>query len=643
MKISKVSTVFSVLLVGILLISIVGSVSATPKDSVRVWVTYQSGRKAEVAQQLAKANASVHYDFPELEAYVVTLPAAALNGFLNNPFVVDVEEDPARYPIEPVAVALEPGPADTVDANGQVIPWGIDAVQARDIWDADRDAVVDEGAPTGAGIKVCIIDTGFYTGHEDFAGVASAGTSQVDNEWFTDGYGHGTHVAGTITAVNNSLGVVGVNPGDVDLFIVKIFANDGSWVTGASDLVAGIYACRDNGADVISMSLGGTKSNRTEMKAFDSLYAGGILHIAAAGNEQVETPYATSYPAGYASVVSVAAVDSAYSIADFSLQNADVELAAPGVGVLSTLPYLETNDLTVGGVSYPAYHIENAAYGTASGTLVDGGLCTSTGSWSGNVVLCQRGTNTFAEKVMNVQNSGGVGAIIYNNVAGDFLATLGDVTSAIPAVSISLDLGAYLAANNIGDTAAITCALEKPGSGYEAWNGTSMATPHVSGVAALIWSANPTWSNVQIREAMTSTALDLGADGRDSVFGFGLVQAKAALDSLGGSQPPDETQLNVALSSPVSGSTYANGQSVIISGTVSAEGVPVEGATVKAVITFPNNKTATLTGTTTAEGTFSLKYKINTRKTGTGTFTLLVSAEKVGFIPGTASVTFLVK
>ncbi|MGD9404647.1 MAG: S8 family serine peptidase, partial [Anaerolineae bacterium] len=71
-----------------------------------------------------------------------------------------------------------------------------------------------------------------------------------------------------------------------------------------------------------------------------------------------------------------------------------------------------------------------------------------------------------------------------------------------------------------------------PASGYEAWGGTSMATPHVSGVAALLWSANPELTNVQIREAMDMTALDLGDPGRDVHYGYGLVQAYDALDYL---------------------------------------------------------------------------------------------------------------
>ena len=633
-------------LIVMMLFIAVTPVTAAPKDTVRVWVSYQSGKKAEVFQALDKAKAQVHYDFPELEAYVVTLPEAALNGILHNPFVTDVEEDAVRYAIDPVQVAVAPGPDDTVDVNGQVVPWGIDAVQAREVWDANGDAVVDEGAPDGSGITVCIIDTGYYAGHEDLMDTAT-GLSQVDDNYLRDGAGHGSHVAGTISALNNSIGVVGVTPGTVNLTIVKIFNDDGVW-TSASNLVNAIYTCRDNGADVISMSLGGSSSNRKEQRAFDTLYAGGILSIAAAGNEQVEYPGAYEYPASYSSVVSVAAVDSALNVADFSQQNDQVEIAAPGVGVLSTIPYIDTNIVNVAGLDYSANHIEFSALGTASGALVNGGLCTSTGAWAGQVVLCQRGDISFYDKVMNVQNSGGAAAVIYNNEPGNFLGTLGDgASSTIIGVSLSQEDGQYLVANQLGTVATITSTHDWPASGYEAWDGTSMATPHVAAVAALVWSANPSWTNVEIREALNASAVDLGAAGRDTTFGYGLVQAAAALDYLGGVTPPPPPPptgtLSVSIDSPAPTDVFANRAKVAIKVSVTDGGNAVSGAAVSVVVTGATGVSTSFSGTTGSDGLVSFSFKVNTGLYGKGTYTINATATMDGYDPGSATGSFIVQ
>jgi serine protease len=88
----------------------------------------------------------------------------------------------------------------------------------------------------------------------------------------------------------------------------------------------------------------------------------------------------------------------------------------------------------------------------------------------------------------------------------------------------------------VGQSATVTTG---PGN-YSFFDGTSMATPHVSGVAALVWSHNTAWTNQQIRDALAATAEDLGAAGRDDTYGWGLVQARAALDYLtgGGTEPP---------------------------------------------------------------------------------------------------------
>jgi subtilisin family serine protease len=146
---------------------------------------------------------------------------------------------------------------------------------------------------------------------------------------------------------------------------------------------------------------------------------------------------------------------------------------------------------------------------------------------AGKVCLISRGAIDFATKVMNCQNSGGVGAVVYNNVAGGFGGTMGTTVSTIPSVTASDTEGAQMK-GQLGQSATVAV---KPYS-YAYFDGTSMATPHVSAVAALVWSYTPTCTGAQIRASLNKSAMDLGPAGRDTKFGWGLVQAKAAKDRI---------------------------------------------------------------------------------------------------------------
>lgn len=469
--------------------------SATATE--RVIVSFKPG--ADRAKIIAAAGGKEVLSIHGMNASAVELPVRAIDGLSKAPGVDYVEQDAPRFMM------------------AQSTPWGIDKVQAPLVWSAGS---------TGAGRKICIIDSGLYTAHEDHqSGKAITG---YPTGWNTDKCHHGTHVAGTIAAVNNTTGVVGVLPNGVDLFIVKVFGDDCSW-SYSSTLADAANRCVSAGANVISMSLGGGTKSRTEETAFNNAWSAGLISVAAAGNGGNSQ---MSYPASYASVISVAATDSNNTVASFSQYNSAVDIAAPGVGVLSTVGALDANTLAVGGTTYSGGHIEGAARGSVSGTLVDGGLCDTVGAWSGKVVLCQRGTIDFNTKVTNVKNGGGLAAAIYNNASGGFSGTLGTgVTSTIPAISLSQEDGnAIKAAGGIGQSATETSTYTEPASGYEFYDGTSMATPHVSAVAALVWSANPSWTNTQVRAALENSALDLGAAGRDNFYGYGLVQAQAALN-----------------------------------------------------------------------------------------------------------------
>eukprot|EP01034_Spumella_vulgaris_P030107 gene30107-37268_t len=295
----------------------------------------------------------------------------------------------------------------------------------------------------------------------------------------------------------------------------------------AGDITRAAHKCGDAGANIISMSLGGEVPSRGEERAFNALAQRGVLSIAAAGNDGNN---AQSYPAGYASVMSVAALDQNKQIADFSQFTPKVEIAAPGVQVLSTVPMGQgrVSSLKVGATTYAPGSMDGTPAGAVTAPLAAFGLGDQLNpAVAGKVCLIARGSITFGEKVANCQASGGVGAVVYNNAPEGFSGTLGGVATTIPSVTASGAEGAALQ-NQLGQSATIDIKAVN----YALFDGTSMATPHVSAVAALVWSYFPSCTAAQIRSTLDKSAQDLGAPGRDVYYGYGLVQAKAAYDRI---------------------------------------------------------------------------------------------------------------
>ncbi|HYD81006.1 MAG TPA: S8 family serine peptidase [Paucimonas sp.] len=504
--------------------------TASAEESKRVIVAFKAGASANAKAAVARARGQIKREISGVNAIAAEVPVSSIAALQSDANVDYVEEDVLRYLPEMETTSDEMSTELSTAANpasdksffsGQRIPYGIAMVQA--------DQLPNGGAKAG-NRKICIIDSGYDGKHEDLnhGGTVTGEYDSGTGWWYTDENSHGTHVAGTVAALNNpGTGVVGVIPTQqLRLHIVKVFGKDG-WAY-SSELSDAANKCAAAGANVISMSLSGPSPSATEQQVFDALYAKGILSVAAASNQGTTN---VRYPAGYASVISVGALDQNKQWATFSNYNDKVELSAPGVGVLSTIPMNTGVEslLSVGGVSYAPGAMTGSPLGAVTAPLADFGLGTAVNpAMAGKVCLISRGVIPFSTKVLNCQNSGGVAAIVYNNNnGGSFGGTLGGVATTIPSVTASAAEGAAMLAQ-VGQNATVTV---RPTS-YAFFNGTSMATPHVSAVAALVWSYYPMCTAAQIRNTLVKSAMDLGDPGRDPKFGHGMVQAKAAYDRL---------------------------------------------------------------------------------------------------------------
>ena len=445
-----------------------------------------------------------------------------------NSSVASAEPDPRRYPL------------------AQHTPYGFNNVQAGSVSDSNA-----------GNRKVCVIDSGYALNHEDLSGNLHAGTNGLAGNWNTTSGSHGTHVAGTIAAMNNSVGMKGIMPNQkVNLHIIKVFNAQG--FTYASGLVGAVNDCVSAGSHVVNMSLGGGAPSNAERNGMQSALDNGVLLVAAAGNDGASTH---SYPASYDAVVSVAAVDQDNFHANFSQDTNQVEISGPGESVYSTVD----GDGRVASITYGSTTLENYEVwpslrvirnpndptrlalgeinanfsGSLAACTLSGGSY-SCGDMTNKVCVVERNgnenprTNTYPDlnAVKACQDAGAVGAIIYSNATRPSLKSnqVRDLNSVIniPSVAVNRTLGQQLVAA-AGTTANVNFASD---ANYALYDGTSMASPHVAGAVALAWSTKPTCTATQVRSAMQATALDIGAAGRDNQTGHGLVQVQALANKL---------------------------------------------------------------------------------------------------------------
>lgn len=252
--------------------------------------------------------------------------------------------------------------------------WGLSKIGASGAWD------ITKGAP---GIKIAILDTGIDDEHEDVSSKVVLSRNFTDSPTNDDIDGHGTHCAGIAAAItDNEIGVAGLGF-NCSLMDYKVLCDEGwgyyDWI--AKDI---IYAAID-GAKVISMSLGGYWPSLTLRNAVAYAWSRGAVITAAAGNDGVT--YA-SYPAYYDRCIAVAATDQDDNKAWFSNYGNWVDVAAPGVDILSTYPdnlyyYGDGTSMSTPFVAGLAGLLWNTSYGTSNSSVRNRieSTCVKVGSW----------------------------------------------------------------------------------------------------------------------------------------------------------------------------------------------------------------------------------------------------------------------
>jgi len=529
--------------------------------------TQSVGTLSVQAQALAiqAAGGTLTSQYADLNAAAVNLTPAALAALKANPNVEYVEPDYLRH-----AYGTRSG---QTDAPGEKTTRtiGTQAVSAQAVrWTASGETTWGDTALrvptlrtnnyTGSGVAVCVGDTGIDGNHPEFARKLKGYQNFTSDANRTSAYSlndvshHGTHVSGTIYAQYGAgTGAAGLQPGEdtngvggvatgANLYMARVLGDSGSG--SSSGIINGVNWCvsqlKSKGGTeahvVISLSLGGGSASQTEQRAYTAAYNAGALVVAATGNDGA----AVSYPAAYTNVLAVGAIDDNGVVASFSNFGSKVALVGPGVHVLSSVPLGQGSAASASAVNVPAFTdvsgADKSGKGTFTGSIVkagDGtgtaganqfcGTSTRNAALSGNIALIARGTCSFEEKVANAVASGAKGVMVYNNAAGPLGMSLTN-TYTVPVVGLTQTDGqATLAKLPTTGTVAITSA------DYEYFDGTSMATPHVSAAAAVVWAAKPTLTPATLTTLLQNTATDLGTAGKDNSYGYGLVDPYKAI------------------------------------------------------------------------------------------------------------------
>jgi subtilisin family serine protease len=370
---------------------------------------------------------------------------------------------------------------------------------------------------------------------------------------------HGTHVSGTIAAGKNNpvdYAVKGVAP-DVDLYAYKVLGPYGSGTT--EGVLAGIDKAVHDDMDVINLSLGASINDPLypTSVAINNAMLSGVVSVVAAGNAGPNEK-TLGAPGASAFGITVGASDAAISIPTFSATSGDKSFES-----IKLLGKNFSDDLTsYEGLTFPIVY---AGLGKPEELT----------NVSGKIALIERGELTFDAKILNAKNAGAAAVIIFNNVDGEVPAYLGESIKYIPAFQLSKTDGEYLKGQTTltfnqlasvkteGDSLAdfssrgpvnsnydIKPDLTAPGvsifstypefvnnpadgedysSAYARISGTSMATPHIAGVAALMLQQNPDMDPFAVKTALMNTSDDLKNDYSVFEVGAGRVDAYQAV------------------------------------------------------------------------------------------------------------------
>ncbi|GGS42754.1 S8 family serine peptidase [Deinococcus knuensis] len=448
------------------------------------------------------------------------------------------------YPVKEIAA-----PKVEVNLTDALTPDMFSAIKMT-----GADIAQNELGLTGKGIKVGVIDTGVDLEHPAFAGRVVAQYDFVGDDYdfgltpkpdpiADDCGGHGSHVAGIVGGNDASKGFKGVAP-EVSFGAYRVFGCDGS--TGEDIMIAAMERAYLDGMQVVNLSIGSAFENweaTPSAKVGSRMVKKGMVVVASAGNSGASGQYSMGGVTMGDNVISVA------SVSNTEIEVKSFTLSADGskVGYFAATGAPEA---TVGTTLPIGKNPTSSPTTTNDGCLVGGANPFAPGSLTGQAVLIRRGSCTFYEKSKNAQDAGAKAVILYNNTAGYISPTVAGATEiSIPVVSISAADGAKISGLIAGGTSMTFLSgtinipsptantldtyssygmsadlelkpdiaapggnirsaypLEKGNGGYATLSGTSMASPHVAGAAALMLQAYPNTKAKDMRGLLMNSA-----------------------------------------------------------------------------------------------------------------------------------------